>query len=66
MNFQKLVNFKNEKLNKQIFIFITKNLKNTVFNILGYKFFRSIYLKNNYKNIFFYKKKPVINFNILY
>jgi hypothetical protein len=57
MNFQKLVNFKNEKLNKQIFIFITKNLKNTVFNILGYKFFRSIYLKNNYKNIFFYKKK---------
>jgi hypothetical protein len=57
MNFQKLVNLRNEKLNKKIFIFITKNLKNTIFNILGYKFFRNFYLESNYKNIFFYKKK---------
>jgi hypothetical protein len=57
MIFQKLVNLKNENLNKKIFIFITKNLKNTVFNILGYEFYRKTYLKNNYQNIFFYEKK---------
>lgn len=56
MHFQKLDNLKNESLNKKIFFFITKNLKDTIFNLFGYKFFRTIYLENNYKNIFFYNK----------
>ena len=67
MIFQKLINLKNENLNKKIFYFVTKNLKNTIFNFLGYEFYCKIYLKNNYQNIFFYKKKKSIrNFNILY
>lgn len=66
MIFQKLVNLKNENLNKKIFIFVTKNLKNTVFNILGYEFYRKIYLKNNYQNIFFYEKKKQLEILISY
>jgi hypothetical protein len=57
MNFQRLRDLKNDDLNKKIFTFITKNIKNTIFDILGYKFYRKIYLVNNYKNIFFYKNK---------
>jgi hypothetical protein len=66
MNFQRLRNLKNEDLNKKIFTFITKNIKNTIFDILEYKFYRKIYLENNYKNIFFYKKKNKLLILICY
>jgi len=66
MIFQKLVNLRNENLNKKIFIFVAKNLKNTVFNLLGYEFYRKIYLKNNYQNIFFYEKKNQLEILISY
>jgi hypothetical protein len=66
MFFQKLINLKNENLNKKIFYFVTKNLKNTIFNFLGYEFYCEIYLKNNYQNIFFYKKKNQLEILISY
>ena len=66
MIFQKLINLKNENLNKKIFYFVTKNLKNTIFNFLGYEFYCKIYLKNNYQNIFFYKKKNQLEILISY
>jgi hypothetical protein len=66
MIFQKLVNLKNENLNKKIFYFIIKNLKNTIFNFLGYEFYRKIFLKNNYQNIFFCKKNTQLEILISY
>lgn len=57
MNFIKLKNSKNENLNKQLFSFTTEKLPNTIFSILGYEFYKNIYLKNNFKKIYYYKKK---------
>lgn len=60
MNFIKLKNSKNENLNARLFAFTTENLPNTIFSILGYEFYKNIYLKNNFNKIFYYKKKKQI------
>ena len=66
MSFKNLNNLKNEDLNKKIYTFITKNLNNSIFNLLGYKFYRNIYLVNNHQNIFFYTIKKKISILISY
>ena len=60
MNFIKLRSFKNENFNRKLYSFTTKYLPHTIFSILGYDFYKNIYLKNNFNNIFFYKYKKKI------